>query len=107
MQRGSWFVMVAASLLSAVVARADAPVSLGAIGAVERAGLSQDARKSPTGASFGAPTSDDRRLFTLRWRLPWLALSGAGPSPFSSGFVPLGVGVGGLSLAAEPMSALS
>lgn len=95
--------------LAASTASADAPVSLGSAGALERAGLSQDARKNPTGASFGAPTSDDRRLFKLRWRLPWLLAdgSGVGASPFSSGFVNTGLGVGGLSLAAEPMADLS
>ena len=93
---------------SSTTARADVPVSLGSVGAVERAGLTQDARKNPTGASFGSPVSDDRRLFTLRWRLPWVAVGGAaGPSPFSSGFVATGLGLGGLSLAAEPMKDLS
>ena len=102
---------VATALLtsaSSTTARADVPVSLGSVGAVERAGLTQDARKNPTGASFGSPVSDDRRLFTLRWRLPWVAVGGAaGPSPFSSGFVATGLGLGGLSLAAEPMKDLS
>lgn len=93
----------------AAAARADAPVSLGLAGATERAGLTQDTRKNPTGASFGAPTSDDRRLFKLRWRLPWLFSSGGGlgSTPFSSGFVSTGFAVGGLSLAAEPTQSLS
>jgi hypothetical protein len=90
------------------VARADVPVSLGTAGALERAGLAQDGRKNPTAASFGAPVTDDRRLFTLRWRLPWIAMAGAaGPSPFGSGFVNTGLGLGGMSFAAEPMEALS
>lgn len=94
--------------LVATPAVADVPVSLGSTGALERAGLGQDARKNPTAASFGAPVTDDRRLFVLRWRLPWLAVAGAaGPSPFGSGFVNTGAGLGGMSLAAEPMDALS
>jgi hypothetical protein len=103
-------VIVLAGTLSTLStpAWADVPVSLGALGAVDRAGLTQDARKNPTGASFGSPVSDDRRLFTLRWRLPWLAVGGAaGPSPFSTGFVSTGLAIGGLSLAAEPMDNLS
>lgn len=90
-------------------AHADVPVSLGLSGATERAGLTQDARKNPTGASFGAPVTDDRRLFKLRWRLPWLFSSGAGlgSGPFSSGFVSTGLGIGGVSLAAEPTEDLS
>jgi hypothetical protein len=101
--------VVGALLLLASVrtARADAPVSLGAAGALERAGLGQDARRNPTAASFGAPVSDDRRLFKLRWRLPWVLGSGAGVAPFAGGFTSTGVGVGGLSLAAEPSSNLS
>lgn len=93
----------------ATSARADAPVSIGFAGATERAGLTQDSRKNPTGASFGATVSDDRRLFKLRWRLPWLFSSGAGlgSGPFSSGFTGTGFALGGLSLAAEPMSDLS
>jgi hypothetical protein len=89
-------------------ALADAPVSLGTSGAVQRAGLTQDAKKNPTSASFGAPVTDDRRLFTLRWRLPWVAVGGGlGPSPFGTGFAPTGLALGGLSLASEPMEGLS
>lgn len=89
-------------------ARAEVPVSVGAVGALERAGLSQEGRKNPTAASFGSPVTDDRRLFQLRWRLPWLAMGGAaGPAPFAGGFAKTGLGFGGLSLAAEPMTALS
>ncbi len=98
--------LIVSTLLS-TTALADAPISLGAAGQVERAGMGQDARKNPTGASFGSPVSDDRRLFVLRWRLPWLAVSGTGPSPFSTGFVPFATIPGGLSLASEPMTALS
>jgi hypothetical protein len=95
------------AVLAAVPTRADAPVSLGAAGALERAGLTHDARRNPTGASFGAPTSDDRRLFTLRWRLPWVMASGSGVAPFAGGFASTGLGAGGLSLAAEPTQQLS
>ncbi len=99
---------VLAVVVAAGVAHADVPVSLGTAGAVERAGLSQDAAKNPTSASFGAPVADDRRFFTLRWRLPWLAVGGgAGPSPFATGFAPTGLALGGMSLAAEPMQGLS
>jgi hypothetical protein len=92
-------------------ARADAPVSLGTAGAIERAGLTQDARKNPTAASFGAPVSDDRRLFKLRWRLPWLFAGGSGvvgAAPFGGGFASTGYALpGGVALMAEPMRELS
>lgn len=89
---------------------ADASVALGTAGAIQRAGQTQDAVKNGTAASFGSPTGDDRRLFKLRWRLPWLLIGGGGlgPSPFASGFVPTSFAVpNGMTLAAEPMNGLS
>ncbi len=102
---GAAFVVVA---LAASVVHADVPVSLGLAGATERAGLTQDARKNPSAASFGAPISDDRRFFKLRWRLPWLlSSSGLGAGPFASGFTSTGLAFSGLQLAAEPTRDLS
>src|SRR5688572_1184293 len=99
-----------AVLTSAGEANADSSVALGTAGAIQRAGQTQDAGKNGTAASFGSPTGDDRRLFKLRWRLPWLLIGGGGlgPSPFASGFVPTSFAVpNGMSLAAEPMDGLS
>jgi hypothetical protein len=96
--------------LGAVEANADSSVALGTAGAIQRAGQTQDASKNGTAASFGSPTGDDRRLFKLRWRLPWLLIGGGGlgPSPFASGFSPTSFAVpNGMSLAAEPMTGLS
>lgn len=102
--------LMAAVLLCAAAARADSSVALGTAGALERAGQTQDAMKNGTAASFGSPTGDDRRLFKLRWRVPWLLIGGGGlgPSPFASGFVPTSFVVpNGMALAAEPMDGLS
>lgn len=101
---------VAMGIVPSLPARADSSVALGTAGALERAGQTQDALKNGTAASFGAPVSDDRRLFKLRWRLPWLLAGGAGlgPSPFASGFVATSFAVpDGLTLAAEPVDGLS
>lgn len=102
--------VIAAAALAAPAARADASVALGTSGALERAGQTQDALKNGTAASFGSPVTDDRRVFKLRWRLPWLLAggSGLGPSPFASGFTATSFAVpDGLTLAAEPMTDLS
>jgi hypothetical protein len=102
--------LLGASLLGAAPAAADASVALGTAGALERAGQTQDALKNGNAASFGSPVTDDRRLFKLRWRLPWILVSGAnlGPSPFAAGFTATSFAVpGGLSLAAEPTAGLS
>ncbi len=99
------FVMVTLS----AQARADASVALGSSGATERLGLTHDAPKNGSAASFGAPVTDDRRLFVLRWRLPWALMAGdngVGAAPFAGGFSPL-AGIGGTSLAAEPMRGAS
>ena len=95
--------------LGSSAAWADAPVSTAARSSLMRAGQTQDSAKNPTAASFGAPVTDDRRLFKLRWRLPWLLSSGGlGPSPFVRGFTATSFAVpGGMSLAAEPMAGLS
>lgn len=95
-------------LLVAPSARADAPVSAGKAGATERATRHQDAVRNASAASFGSPTDDDRRLFTLRWRLPFVLMSTDQPVgvAFASGFSPLG-GPGGVALAGEPMADLS
>ncbi len=101
---------LALALLSARAANADDSVALGTAGSLERTAQTQDALKNGTAASFGAPVTDDRRLFKLRWRLPWLIAGGAGlgPSPFVSGFTATSFEVpGGLALAAEPMDGLS
>lgn len=105
--------LVAPAVLAAAIgstqARADAPVSVGVSGAVDRASQSQDAIRNTSAASFGAPTTDDRRLFTLRWRLPFVLLGGGGgDGPFASRFSSTGVlAPGGIALAAEPMEDLS
>lgn len=98
------------ALLAALPSNADSSVAIGTAGALERAGQTQDALKNGTAASFGSPVTDDRRLFKLRWRLPWLLVGGPslGPSPFVSGFTATSFAVpDGLTLAAEPMSDLS
>ncbi|MDP2342887.1 MAG: hypothetical protein Q8O67_18170 [Deltaproteobacteria bacterium] len=105
--RNSNVVVVAFSFVFSAAAFADVPVSLGLSGATERAGLTQDARKNPTAASFGAPIADDRRLFKLRWRLPWLFSSSLGVGPGASGLTSTGFAVGGMNLAMEPMQELS
>jgi hypothetical protein len=101
----------ACALLVAPLARADVPVSVGNTGATQRASQTQDAVRNSSAASFGSPTTDDRRIFQLRWRLPFVLL-GAQDVPgvaFASGFRPLGGGAAtpGVSFAAEPMQDLS
>lgn len=99
------FTVVALASLAAAGARADASVALGTQGALARAGQTQDALKNGTAASFGSPVTDDRRLFKLRWRLPWVLVGGGGmgATPFASGFSPTSVTTPvGLSLLAEP-----
>jgi hypothetical protein len=109
MQFGMFAALVA---LSAQV-RADSSVALGAAGALERAGQTHDAPKNGTAASFGSPVTDDRRLFKLRWRLPWLVAFGPeglgfGAAAFSGGFTPVsGVLPGGLALARESTTGAS
>lgn len=96
-----------ASCLVAGGARADSSVALGTQGALARAGQTQDALKNGTAASFGAPVTDDRRLFKLRWRLPWVLVGGGGMGavPFASGFAPTSITTpAGLALLAEPTS---
>lgn len=100
--------VLVAWLSGSAAALADSSVALGTAGALERAGQTQDALKNGTAASFGAPVTDDRRLFKLRWRLPYLLLGGGGfgPSPFAAGFVPTSFVVpDGLALAGEPTDA--
>ncbi|OGQ24595.1 MAG: hypothetical protein A2138_02655 [Deltaproteobacteria bacterium RBG_16_71_12] len=80
-------------------------MALGTQGAMARAGQTQDALKNGTAASFGSPVTDDRRLFKLRWRLPWVLVGGGGlgTMPFASGFTATSVGTPpGLALLAEP-----
>lgn len=76
------------AVLAGTAARADSSVALGTQGALARAGQTQDALKNGTAASFGAPVTDDRRLFKLRWRLPWVLVGGGGlgTAPFAGGF---------------------
>lgn len=98
-------VLLLATTLNASAARADSSVALGTQGALARAGQTQDALKNGTAASFGSPVTDDRRLFKLRWRLPWVLVGGGGMGavPFASGFSPTSVTTpAGLSLLAEP-----
>lgn len=108
--------LIRAGLIAAVVfflaapALADASVALGAAGAVERAAQTQEALRNGSAASFGSNVSDDRRLFKLRWRLPWVLSLGNGlaPMPFAPGFTAAGLDLpGGVSLAAEPTSGMS
>ena len=75
------FTVVALTSLATAGARADASVALGTQGALARAGQTQDALKNGTAASFGSPVTDDRRLFKLRWRLPWSWWAGAAWAP--------------------------
>jgi hypothetical protein len=95
----------------AMTARAEVPLSAGAAGAVQRAALTQDARRNNTASSFGAPVTDDRRLFKLRWRLPWVLSFGGNsnfaPTPFAGGFSSAMALPGGTTLAMEPMEQLS
>ncbi len=100
----------AAALLAvfggAPTVRADGSVALGTAGALERGGQTHDSLKNGTAASFGSPVTDDRRLFKLRWRLPWALVGGGGlgTTPFASGFTATSVGTPpGTALLAEPM----
>jgi hypothetical protein len=97
------------ALFMPALAYAEAPVSLGTSGAVSRAAIVQDASRNATVASFGAPTHDDRRMFSLRWRMPVVMLQSQGiDSPFAGHFVSQGAPLpGGIALAAEPMQNLS
>ena len=61
--------LVSACLLSAG-ARADAPVSLGNQGSLQRAQLTQGATRGSSSASFGTPQSNADSLFSIRWRFP-------------------------------------
>src|SRR4051812_8334360 len=67
----------------APAARADAPVSVGTDGAQERAAGSGDALRNGSAASFGSPTNDDRRMFKLRWRIPFVAVGSESLEPSS------------------------
>ena len=55
----------------ALPARADVSVSGGNAGALERATQTGAANRNGSAASFGSATDDDRRLFKLRWRIPF------------------------------------
>jgi hypothetical protein len=98
-------------LTTSAAVRAEVPLSAGASGAVQRAAMIQDARRNPTASSFGAPTSDDRHLLKLRWRLPWVLSFGApganlATTPFAGGYQSA-FALPGLTLASEPMQQLS
>lgn len=100
--------LLVATCLGGPALRADSSVALGSAGALERAGQTQDSGKNGTAASYGSPVTDDRRLFKLRWRLPWALVggSGLGTTPFASGFTATSVGTPpGTALLAEPMNA--
>ena len=100
---------IAMAAIAASTAHADVPASFAAAGALERAGRTQDASKNGTAASFGNAGYDDRHLFKLRWRLPFLASVGSGAlgaGPFSSGFTSTGYAFGGVSFATESAGGL-
>ncbi|MCP4504266.1 MAG: hypothetical protein GY822_30475 [Deltaproteobacteria bacterium] len=58
-------------LLCSVGAFADVPVSMGTDGSLERAAQTVTASRNASAASFGSTSDDDRRLFKLRWRIPF------------------------------------
>lgn len=95
--------------LSAAPARADAPTSVGVSGAVSRAATVQDTSRNATAASFGSPTTDDRRIFALRWRLPFLVVNSSEPTgnAYLRNFSSSATGVPGVGLAVEPMQDFS
>lgn len=106
----SWIPALAlgALLLAPALARAEAPASLGTSGAVSRAAILQDSSRNATAASFGAPTADDRRLFSLRWRLPVVMLQNPNAnSAFAGHFVSGATMPGGVAFATEPTQDLS
>ncbi len=90
-------------------ARADAPTSVGISGAVSRAATLQDSSRNSTAASFGSPTTDDRRAFSLRWRLPFLVVNSTEPtsSAYLRNFSSSAIGIPGVGLAVEPMQDMS
>lgn len=91
------------------VALADAPASVGVSGAVSRAATLQDTTRNSTAASFGSPTADDRRVFSLRWRLPFLVVGGAEPtgSAYLRNFASSATPLPGVGFAVEPMEDFS
>lgn len=100
----------AALALFPSAALADAPASVGVSGAASRAATLQDTTRNSTAASFGSPTTDDRRLFSLRWRLPFLVVSNtelSGGSAFLRNFSSSATPLPGVGFAVEPMEDFS